>query len=107
MSETDAIDSKKKQNNDEDDNVDSEKKESNWSTFGYSCLFGVFMAIITWLIASNIVFFTRLGDGALAKIFPKNPNEPPYEPDSESAPAAKCDDTGMIEVDGKNIDPWE
>ena len=107
MSETDAIDSKKKQNNDEDDNVASEKKESNWSTFGYSCLFGVFMAIITWLIASNIVFFTRLGDGALAKIFPKNPNEPPYEPDSESAPAAKCDDTGMIEVDGKNIDPWE
>lgn len=106
MSETDAIDSKKKQNNDEDDNVDSEKKESNWSTFGYSCLFGVFMAIITWLIASNIVFFTRLGDGALANIFPKDPSKPPYEPDKDSAPAAKCDDTGMIEVDGNNIDPW-
>ena len=107
MSETDAIDSKKKQNNEQDDNVASEKKESNWTTFGYSCLFGVFMAIITWLIASNIVFFTRISDDKLAEIFPKDPSKPPYEPDSESAPVEKCDDTGMIEVDGKNIDPWE
>ena len=106
MSETDAIDSKKKQNNDEDDNVASEKKESNWTTFGYSCLFGVFMAIITWLIASNIVFFTRIGDEALAKIFPKDPSKTPYEPDDDSARVEKCDDTGMIEVDGNNIDPW-
>ena len=106
MSETDAIDSKKKQNNDEEDNVASEKKESNWTTFGYSCLFGVFMAIITWLIASNIVFFTRIGDEALAKIFPKDPSKTPYEPDDDSSPVEKCDDTGMIEVDGNNIDPW-
>ena len=48
------------ENKDDDTKDDDTPKENKWDVFGSSCLFGIVIAIITWLIASNIVFFTRL-----------------------------------------------
>ena len=105
MSETDAIDLKKQQKNeDNNDDNDDTKKESNWKTFGWSCLSGVFLAIITWLIASNIVFFVRLPQKYLNEIFPKDPNDPPYAPSEDYVRTEKCS-TKAPDIDGENL--WE
>jgi hypothetical protein len=105
MSETDAIELKKQQKNeDNNDDNDDTKKESNWKTFGWSCLSGVFLAIITWLIASNIVFFVRLPQKDLNDIFPKDPSAPPYAPDKDYEQTEKCS-AKAPDIDGENL--WE
>lgn len=108
MSITDAIDLKKDNNNKDDDTKDDDTpKENKWDVFGSSCLFGIVIAIITWLIASNIVFFTRLPKEILNKIFPKNPNEPPFEPNKEEfIQTKKCKNSGTVKIGKSNEKVW-
>ena len=69
-------------NNKEDNNNDSEKT-NDWKTFGFSCLYGAFLALISWIIGSNFIFFATMPDNVLSKIFPEDPKEPPYVPKSK------------------------
>ena len=108
MSDTDAIDSKKDKNNKEDNTTqDNTKKENNWSTFGYSCIFAIVLAIITWLMASNIVYFVRLPQEMLNKIFPKDPKKPPYAPPDDYVQTKKCTRRSTVIIDGQEQSVWD
>lgn len=109
MSDTDAIDSKKDKNNNEDNaEQDNTKKENNWSTFGYSCIFAIVLAIITWLMASNIVYFVRLPQEMLNKIFPKDPKKPPYAPPDDYVQTKKCTNSSKVKnKDNIEVSVWE
>jgi hypothetical protein len=105
MSTTDDIDKKKQENNNETDDT---PKENDWKTFGFSCLFGLIIAIITWLISSNIVFFTRLPKEILDNIFPKDPTEPPFEPKADYVQSDKCTNKHNINIPGNGeVNVWE
>lgn len=109
MSDTDAIDSKKDKNNNEDNtDQDNTKKENNWSTFGYSCIFAIVLAIITWLMASNIVYFVRLPQEMLNKIFPKDPKKPPYAPNDDYVQTKKCTKSSTVKnSEGAEVSVWK
>lgn len=109
MSDTDAIDSKKDENNENTDetNQDNTKKENDWSTFGYSCIFGIVLAIITWLMASNIAYFVRLPKEMLNKIFPKDPKKPPYAPPDDYVQTKKCTTKPLIKIDDSEKSIWK
>ena len=100
---TDAIETKKK----ETEKPKPVPKENNWKTFGYSCIFSLFIAALTWLIASNIVFFTRLPTELLNKIFPKDPTKPPYAPDEDFTRKQKCTrKIPKVELNGTEYTAW-
>lgn len=92
---------------DNEENNNEEEKTNDWKTFGFSCLFGVILSFISWIIGSNFIFFATMPDNILSKIFPDDPTKQPYAPKSKEEFKLKKKKKCSIKRPDDDFNPWK